>query len=217
MKGSEAQKQRPQELLWMLWFGEKNISNILQSIFQFQAHLRWTYNALPLRPKAYLCLGIPLLGKIGTESYKNTASFIDLWCFGKVGNQKNHQKKNCTRVNGKSILTIYTDCRGKKENIAELNYHRWTMQIDKHFLCYRKSWSPGSSYSWWQGHLKWPGLLSKLFHSSGSLDKGWRWPQKSVNLLSHQGRLWVVFYNITVFYSSIRICVLTFACFRLRL
>ena len=91
----------------------------------------------------------------------------------------------------------------------------YIMQIDKHFLCYRKSWSPGSSYSWWQGHLKWPGLLSKLFHSSGSLDKGWRWPQKSVNLLSHQGRLWVVFYNIVVVYSSIRIfcvdiCLLSF-------
>ena len=29
MKGSEAQKQRPDELLWMLWFDEKNISIIL--------------------------------------------------------------------------------------------------------------------------------------------------------------------------------------------
>ena len=29
IKGSEAQKQRPDELLWMLWFDEKNISIIL--------------------------------------------------------------------------------------------------------------------------------------------------------------------------------------------
>ena len=27
MKGSEAQKQRPHELLWMLWFDEKSISS----------------------------------------------------------------------------------------------------------------------------------------------------------------------------------------------
>ena len=27
IKGSEVQKQRPHELLWMLWFDEKNISN----------------------------------------------------------------------------------------------------------------------------------------------------------------------------------------------
>ena len=29
MKGSEAQKQRPHELLWMLWFDEKSISNVV--------------------------------------------------------------------------------------------------------------------------------------------------------------------------------------------
>ena len=27
IKGSDAQKQRPDELLWMLWFDEKSISN----------------------------------------------------------------------------------------------------------------------------------------------------------------------------------------------
>ena len=29
MKGSEAQKQRPHKLLWMLWFDEKSVSSIL--------------------------------------------------------------------------------------------------------------------------------------------------------------------------------------------
>ena len=28
VKGSEAEKQRPHELLWMLWFDEKSISNV---------------------------------------------------------------------------------------------------------------------------------------------------------------------------------------------
>ena len=28
IKGSETQKQRPHELLWMLWFDEKSISNV---------------------------------------------------------------------------------------------------------------------------------------------------------------------------------------------
>ena len=30
IKGSEAQKQRPYELLWILWFDEKSISNYMQ-------------------------------------------------------------------------------------------------------------------------------------------------------------------------------------------
>ena len=53
------------------------------------------------------------------------------------------------------------------------------------FLC-RESSSPGGSYPWWKDHLEWIGLLSKLLHSSCSLYEGWRWPQKSVNLLSNQ-------------------------------
>ena len=28
IKGSAAQKQRPHQLLWMLWFDEKSISNV---------------------------------------------------------------------------------------------------------------------------------------------------------------------------------------------
>ena len=32
IKGSEAQKQRPYELLWMLWFDRKSISNVLVAI-----------------------------------------------------------------------------------------------------------------------------------------------------------------------------------------
>ena len=28
IKGSEAQKQRPNEIVWMLWFDEKSISNV---------------------------------------------------------------------------------------------------------------------------------------------------------------------------------------------
>ena len=78
------------ETVWLLL---EMVVLILHIFSQFQAPLRWTFNALPLRRKAYLSLGTPLLGKIGTESCKNTASFIDLWCFGKVGNQKNHRKK----------------------------------------------------------------------------------------------------------------------------
>ena len=74
------------ETVWLLL--EMVVLLILHIFSQFQAPLRWTFNALPLRRKAYLSLGTPLLGKIGTESCKNTASFIDLWCFGKVGNQK---------------------------------------------------------------------------------------------------------------------------------
>ena len=78
------------ETVWLLL---EMVVLILHIFSQFQAPLRWTFNALPLRRKAYLSLGTPLLGKIGTESCKNTASFIDLWCFGKVGNQKFHPKK----------------------------------------------------------------------------------------------------------------------------
>ena len=34
IEGSEAQNQRPHELLWMLWFDEKSISNLDRSIKQ---------------------------------------------------------------------------------------------------------------------------------------------------------------------------------------
>ena len=40
MKGSRAQKQRPYELLWTLWFDEKSISNIHECDVQ-QSHHVW--------------------------------------------------------------------------------------------------------------------------------------------------------------------------------
>ena len=49
IKGSEAQKQRPHKLLWMLWFDEKNISNwciwLFRSCYAHQKKLNekiWT-------------------------------------------------------------------------------------------------------------------------------------------------------------------------------
>ena len=44
-KGSEAQKQRPEELLWMLWFDEKSIFKV-SSRHLFLRDENWTYRTL---------------------------------------------------------------------------------------------------------------------------------------------------------------------------
>ena len=47
IKGSEAQKQRPHELLWMLWFDEKNISNVCTLWEKSTNEMAFLYTGVP--------------------------------------------------------------------------------------------------------------------------------------------------------------------------
>ena len=55
IKGSEAQKQRPCKLLWMLWFDRKSISNIHTKIYTMCYLVRGhSYTTVPVKFKHYL-------------------------------------------------------------------------------------------------------------------------------------------------------------------
>ena len=102
IKGSEAQKQRPHKLLWMLWFDEKNISNwciwLFRSCYAHQKKLNekiWTPKKMW---RIYSCIFFVKMAhctKITTRCTIPAAQFFQTF-------------KNETLTRGASLTTLTT-------------------------------------------------------------------------------------------------------------